>query len=84
MRGDEIWESNINFKSYKKEDFKMYDKGMVTLTNKQQKDIVKEEADCVQDCINFPHNELVDRCEPCWYNHPAKPSLVHIVVLLLK
>ena len=75
MTAEEIWESNELFKQYSLQNFKKYNNDMAKSTAKQRKDIKKEEEDFKQHCINIPHNEMTDRGEPFWYNHPAKSLL---------
>ena len=75
MTAEEIWQSNELFKQYSLQNFKKYNNDMAKSTDKQRKDIKKEEEDFKQHCINIPHNEMTDRGEPFWYNHPAKSLL---------
>lgn len=75
MTAEEIWESNELFKQYPLQDFKKYNNDMIKSTTKQRKVIEQDEEDFKQHCTNKPHNEMTDRDEPFWYNHPAKALL---------
>lgn len=75
MTAEEIWESNELFKQYPLQSFEKYNSDMAKTTAKQRKDIKEDEEAFKQHCINIPHNEMTDRGEPFWYNHPAKSLL---------
>lgn len=75
MTVEEIWDSSPWFRCYDLNEFKKYNKEMISLVKKYRGRIEKESADFLADQSNFPRKSSTHTSEPFWDTHPARKLL---------
>lgn len=75
MSDEEVWKSHAHFQCYSLNDFAVYNKNMLELTNRRKELIAVEEESFRRDMLKIPPREKTSRGEPFWHTHPASELL---------
>ena len=67
MSDEAIWKSHEHFQCYSLDDFAVYNKNMLELTNRRKELIAVEEESFRRDMLKIPPREKTSRGEPFWH-----------------